>query len=245
MTAPVMLVVGGSRGIGAAICRLAASQGYDVALTYRNAKAEAEAVAADVRAAGRRALVIQADAGKEAGCTHTCAELKKEFGTLDCLVYNAGVSGIEWRLDVVPIEVIKETLDINLFGCILHAREAVMMMSTRHGGKGGNIVLLGSRAADYGSPSRYIWYAASKGGVRSFTVGLAREVGEEGIRVNAVSPGPIKTGITPPERQALTAQTTALKRVGMPEEVASVVMFCASDASSYVTGTEILVGGGR
>jgi NAD(P)-dependent dehydrogenase (short-subunit alcohol dehydrogenase family) len=240
-----MLVIGGSRGIGAAICRMAASQGYDVAFTYRSNKTEAEKVAGDIRAAGRKALVIQADAGKEEGCMQTFAEFRKAFGTLDVMVYNAGISGIEWRLDVAPIEVIKETLDINLFGCILHAREAVKMMSTKHGGKGGNIVLIGSRAADYGSPSRYIWYAASKGGVRSFNIGLAREVGEEGIRVNAVSPGPIKTEITAPERQALTAQTTALKRVGLPEEVASVVMFCASDASSYVTGTEILVGGGR
>lgn len=242
---PVMLVTGGSRGIGAAICRMAAQQGYDVALTYKQAKGAADKVADDIRAAGRKALVIQADAGDVADCMRTFDTLKTEFGTLDVLVYNAGISGIEYRLDVAPIETIKETLDVNLFGCILHAREAVKIMSTRHGGKGGNIVLIGSRAADYGSPSRYIWYAASKGGVRSFTVGLAREVGEEGIRVNSVAPGPIKTDITPPERQALTAQTTALKRVGGPEEVASVVMFCASDASSYVTGTEILVGGGR
>ena len=242
---PKMLVTGGSRGIGAAICRMAAQQGYDVALTYKQAKGAAEEVAQDIRAAGRTALVIQADASKEADCARTFADVRAQFGTLDVLVYNAGISGIEYRLDAVPIETIKETLDTNLLGCILHAREAVKMMSTRHGGNGGSIVLIGSRAADYGSPSRYIWYAASKGGVRSFTVGLAREVGEEGIRVNAVSPGPIETEITSPERQALTAQTTALKRVGKPEEVASVVMFCASSASSFVTGTEILVGGGR
>lgn len=243
--AKTMLITGGSRGIGAATARMAADHGYDVALTYKQAKGEAEKVAADIRAKGRRALVIQADAGKEEDALRTFAEVKKEFGALDVLVYNAGISGVEYRLDEAPTAVLKETLDTNLFGCMIHAREAVKVMSTRHGGKGGNIVLIGSRAADYGSPSRYIWYAASKGGVRSFTVGLAREVGEEGIRVISVAPGPIKTGITPPERQALTAQTTALKRVGEPEEVASVVMFAASDASSYVTGAEILVGGGR
>ncbi len=169
--AKTMLITGGSRGIGAATARMAADHGYDVALTYKSSKAEADKVAADIRAKGRRALVIQADAGKEEDALRTFAEFKKEFGAMDVLVYNAGISGVEYRLDEAPTAILKETLDINLFGCMIHSREAVKVMSTRHGGKGGNIVLIGSRAADYGSPSRYIWYAASKGGVRSFTVG--------------------------------------------------------------------------
>lgn len=243
--APVMLITGGSRGIGAATCRMAAKQGYDIAFTYRSQAAEAEKVAADIRAAGRKALAIKADASKEEDCLRTFAEVKREFGALDVLVYNAGVSGKEYRLVDAPIENIRAALDVNLFGCIIHAREAVKMMSTKHGGKGGSIVLLSSRAAAYGSPGLFVWYAASKGGVNSFAVGLAREVGEEGIRVNAVSPGPIDTGMTAQETLAKTAQTTALKRVGKPDEVASLILFCASDASSYVTGTEIVIAGGR
>ena len=245
MSAKIMLVTGGSRGIGAAICRMAAQQGYDVAFTYKQAADKAEAVATDVRAAGRRALAIKADAANEADTKRTFAQVIKAFGTLDVLIYNAGISGAELRLDEVSTQVLRDTLDTNLLGCMLHAREAVKIMATRHGGKGGSIVNIGSRASEYGSPGRFVWYAASKGGVNSFTVGLAREVGVDGIRVNVVSPGPIETEITKPETRAVTAQTTALKRAGQPEEVASVVLFVASDAASYVTGTEVLVGGGR
>ncbi len=242
---PTLLITGGSRGIGAATALMAADRGYDVALTYKSNKTEADKVAADIRAKGRRALTIQADAAKEDDAIRTFAEVKKEFGALDVLVYNAGVSGKEYRLDQAPTQNIRDALDVNTFGCIIHAREAVKAMSTRHGGKGGSIVLLSSRAAAYGSPGLFVWYAASKGAVNSFTVGLAREVGEEGIRVNCVSPGPINTGMTAIETLQKTAQTTAVKRVGEPHEVASVILFLASDAASYVTGTETLVAGGR
>jgi NAD(P)-dependent dehydrogenase (short-subunit alcohol dehydrogenase family) len=242
---PTLLITGGSRGIGAATAIMAAEQGYDVALTYKSNKTEADKVAAAIRAKGRRALVIQADAAKEEDAIRTFAEVKKEFGALDVLVYNAGVSGKEYRLDQAPTQNIRDALDVNTFGCIIHSREAVKAMSTRHGGKGGSIVLLSSRAAAYGSPGLFVWYAASKGAVNSFTVGLAREVGEEGIRVNCVSPGPINTGMTAIETLQKTAQTTALKRVGEPHEVASVILFLASSAASYITGTETLVAGGR
>jgi NAD(P)-dependent dehydrogenase (short-subunit alcohol dehydrogenase family) len=242
---PTLLITGGSRGIGAATAVMAAEQGYDVALTYKSNKTEADKVAAAIRAKGRRALTIQADAAKEEDAIRTFAEVKKEFGALDVLVYNAGVSGKEYRLDQAPTQNIRDALDVNTFGCIIHSREAVKAMSTRHGGKGGSIVLLSSRAAAYGSPGLFVWYAASKGAVNSFTVGLAREVGEEGIRVNCVSPGPINTGMTAIETLQKTAQTTALKRVGEPHEVASVILFLASSAASYITGTETLVAGGR
>lgn len=239
------MIAGGSRGIGAATALMAAEQGYDVAITYVRSKEKAEQVVQKIRDMGRHAIAIQADVSKEDDVTRTFVEFRAEFGQLDVFVFNAGISG-EWkRLDEVETSVIRETLNTNLLGCILHCREAVKMMSTRHGGAGGEIVLLGSRAATYGAADRYVWYAASKGGVNSFMIGLAREVGQDGIRVNSVSPGPISTGITPPEIQKITAQATALKRPGEPSEVASVILFLASDASSYVTGTEILVGGGR
>lgn len=245
MATRTILITGGSRGIGAATAIMAAEQGYDVALTYKQSERDAQSVAAGIRDRGRRALIIQADAADEQDTKRTFAQAIDAFGYLDVLVYNAGISGNWQRLDEVETLTIRETLDTNLFGCIIHAREAVRVMSTSHGGRGGNIVLLSSRAATYGAAGRYVWYAASKGGVNSFAVGLAREVGEEGIRVNAVSPGPIRTGITPPEIQAVTAQATALKRAGEPHEVASVILFLAGDASTYVTGAEVLVGGGR
>jgi NAD(P)-dependent dehydrogenase (short-subunit alcohol dehydrogenase family) len=240
-----MMITGGSRGIGAATALMAAEQGYDVAITYKGSEERAEQVVETIRGLGRQAIAIRADASKEDDVARTFAEFSDAFGRLDVLVYNAGISGDWQRLDEVETETIRQTLDINLLGCILHSREAVKRMSTRHGGGGGNIVLLSSRAAAYGAANRYVWYAASKGGVNAFMLGLAREVGEERIRVNAVSPGPIRTGITSPELQKMTAQTTALKRAGEPREVASVILFLASDAASYVTGAEILVGGGR
>jgi NAD(P)-dependent dehydrogenase (short-subunit alcohol dehydrogenase family) len=240
-----MMIIGGSRGIGAATALMAAEHGYDDAITYKGSRDKADEVVRSMRDFGRRALAIQADAGREADVARTFSEFRQEFGAPDVLVYNAGISGQWQRLDEVETAAIRETLDTNLLGCILHCREAVRLMSSRHGGRGGNIVLLSSRAAAYGAAEKYVWYAASKGGVNSLMLGLAREVGQEGIRVNAVSPGPIRTGMTPPELQAITAQGTALKRPGEPGEVASVILFLASDAASYVTGAEILVGGGR
>ncbi len=206
---------------------------------------EADKVAAAIRAKGRRALHRSRPTRPGRRRDPNLCRSEKEFGALDVLVYNAGVSGKEYRLDQAPTQNIRDALDVNTFGCIIHSREAVKAMSTRHGGKGGSIVLLSSRAAAYGSPGLFVWYAASKGAVNSFTVGLAREVGEEGIRVNCVSPGPINTGMTAIETLQKTAQTTALKRVGEPPEVASVILFLASSAASYITGTETLVAGGR
>jgi NAD(P)-dependent dehydrogenase (short-subunit alcohol dehydrogenase family) len=240
-----ILITGASRGIGSATALMAADQGYDVAFTFRASQTEALGVANIIRAKGRRALAIKADAANEVDIRRTFAEVNRQFGRLDVLVYNAGVASAWMRLDEAEPALIRETLDINLLGCILHAREAVRMMSTRHGGNGGSIVFVSSLAAVHGAAGRYVWYAASKGGVNSFMKGLAREVGEEGIRVNAVSPGPIRTGISSADLETVIAETTALKRLGEPDEVAAVILFLTSDAASYMTGADVHVGGGR
>jgi NAD(P)-dependent dehydrogenase (short-subunit alcohol dehydrogenase family) len=245
MSNRTILITGGSRGIGAATALMAADQGYDVALTFKTSEYEASHIADQVRGKGRRALAIKADAACDADVLRTFSEVRREFGRLDSLVYNAGIASPWMRLVDAETAIIRETIDTNLVGCILHAREAVRMMSTRYGGEGGSIVLVSSLAAVHGAAARYVWYAASKGGVSSFMKGLAREVGEEGIRANAVSPGPIRTGITSPDLEIAIAQTTALKRIGEPREVAAVILFLASEAASYMTGADVQVGGGR
>ncbi len=242
---PVLLVTGGSRGIGAAIVRMAAERGYDVAITYRSDADAAETVAVQVRSAGRRAIAIAADVTDEAATLRTFETVAAELGPLDAMVFNSGITGSQSRLDEASTQTMRSVIDTNLLACLVHSREAVRAMSTRHGGRGGVIVNITSRASDYGGPGSYVWYAASKAGVTSFSHGLAHEVGDEGIRVVCVSPGPIATGMTTPEFRARIEPTTALKRIGRPEEVAEVVLFALSDAASYVTGTELQVGGGR
>lgn len=244
MSAPVLLVTGGSRGIGAAVARLAARQGYDVALTYVRDGDAAERVAEEVCAHGRRALTIRADSGREEDVMRTFAEVDAALGTLSVLVYNSAITGRNSRLDEAESATIRAVLDVNLFGAMLCAREAVRRMSTMRGGRGGSIVFLSSRAAFYGSPGEYVWYAASKGAIDSLTAGLAREVGREGIRVNAVSPGPIATDMQAPGRLERMAQMNPMGRAGTPEEAAQAVLFLASAAASYVNGANISVSGG-
>ncbi|MFO7276898.1 MAG: SDR family oxidoreductase [Pseudomonadota bacterium] len=244
MSAPVLLVTGGSRGIGAAVARLAAQQGYDVALTYVRDGDAAERVAGEVRAHGRRALTIRADAGREEDVTRTFAEVDASLGALSVLVYNSAITGRNSRLDEAESATIRHVLEVNVLGAMLHAREAVRRMSTKHGGRGGSIVFLSSRAALYGSPGEYVWYAASKGAIDSLTAGLAREVGREGIRVNAVSPGPIDTDMQAPGRLERVVQINPMGRAGTPEEAAQAVLFLASAAASYVNGANISVSGG-
>ena len=243
MASPVLLVVGGSRGIGAAIALAAAREGYDVALSYVSAAEQAEAVAEGVRALGRRALVIQADTGREADIAALFAAVDS-FGTLGALVYNTGVTGPHSKLDAATDETVRRVIEVNALGAILCAREAVRRMSTVHGGSGGGVVLVSSRASLYGSANEFVWYAATKGALDSFTVGLAREVGREGVRVNAVAPGPIATEMHRPGRLEEGVQRTALGRAGTPEEVAEAVMFLLSDRASYTTGSILSVGGG-
>jgi len=244
-----MLVTGGSRGIGAAVARQAAARGYDVIVNYTRDAGAAEAVAADVRAAGRLAWTFQADVADE-------AQVMAMFGMLDglqrplaALVNNAGVVDVAQRVDAMSGERIRRMFAINVFGSLYCAREAVRRMSTKHGGAGGAIVNLSSAAARLGSPNQYVDYAAAKGAIDSFTLGLAREVAAEGVRVNAVRPGIIETDIHAsgglPDRAKQLAPQVPMQRAGSADEVAEAVLWLLSPAASYATGTIIDVTGGR
>jgi NAD(P)-dependent dehydrogenase (short-subunit alcohol dehydrogenase family) len=240
-----LLVTGASRGIGAATAKLAGARGYDVAVNYlRDAKA-ADAVVAAVKAAGRRAVAIQGDMGREADIDRMFATIDKELGRLTHLVYNAGTTGGNSRVEAVDAKTIRDTLELNVVGAFLCAKAAILRMSAKHGGQGGAMVMISSMGAVLGSPGEYVWYAASKGAVDSMTIGLSKELAADGIRVNAVSPGIIKTDIHPPGRLERIAPTVPLQRPGTAEEVAETVLFLLSDASSYTTGTNVRVAGGR
>lgn len=246
---PSVLVTGGSRGIGAAAAVLAAQRGWDVAINYTRDAAAAERVAAQVRAAGRRALVIQADVAEEAEVLAMFAAVDREFGALRGLVNNAGVVDLPARVDEMSLQRLQRMFAINLTGSFLCAREAVRRMSSKHGGAGGAIVNLSSAAARLGSPGQYVDYAASKAGIDLLTLGLAREVATEGIRVNAVRPGIIDTDIHAsgglPDRARQVAPIVPMQRAGSAEEVAQAIVWLLSDEASYTTGTVLDVTGGR
>jgi NAD(P)-dependent dehydrogenase (short-subunit alcohol dehydrogenase family) len=243
MSAGVFLVTGGSRGIGEAVAVAAAQRGFQVVLTYAHNEDSAQAVVGRITAAGGKAVAVQANAALEGDIQRVFATVDA-LGSLEVLVYNAGITGAHSPLADATTATIDEVLAVNLRGAILCSREAVRRMSTRFAGKGGAIVLISSRAAFYGSPAEYVWYAASKGGVDSLTNGLAREVAAEGIRVNAISPGPIITGMHRPGRLEIGAKRAPMQRAGTADEVAEAVMFLASDAASYVTGANLAVAGG-
>jgi NAD(P)-dependent dehydrogenase (short-subunit alcohol dehydrogenase family) len=244
-----LLVTGASRGIGASIARRAAAGGYDVALTYATDRDAAQRVAAEVEAAGRRALVIRADVASEADVVAAFASIDGEFGRLDAVAINAGITGSFTRVDEIDAAMLERVLAVNVVGAFLCAREAVRRMSTKHGGGGGAIVVISSRAAGLGSPNEYVHYAASKAAVDTLVLGLAKEVAREGIRVNAVAPGLIDTEIHArggrPERVGQIAPTVPMGRIGTPEEVTEAVMWLLSSAASYVTGAVLDVSGGR
>lgn len=243
--APVLLVTGGSRGIGAAICKLAATRGYDVVVNYlRDAKAADEVVAA-VKSAGRRAIAVQGDMGKEQDVDRLFATVDKEFGRVTHLVYNAGSTGANSRVESADPTMMREVLDLNVLGALMCARGAIPRMSTRHGGPGGAMVMISSVAATLGGAGEYVWYAASKGAIDAMTIGLSKELAPDGIRVNAVQPGLIKTDIHPPGRLERLMPLIPSARAGEPEEIAETVLFLLSDASSYTTGSILRVAGGR
>ncbi len=245
----IIIVTGASRGIGAATARLAAARGYDVAINFAANRGAAEAVADAVRSAGRRALLVQGDMGSDSDVISLFEAVDREFGTLDALVNNAGIIQRVGRVENIDADELRRMLEINVVGCFVAAREAVRRMSTRHGGRGGAIVNVSSLAARLGSPDEFVGYAASKGAIDSFTIGLAKEVGAEGIRVNAVSPGLIKTEIHAaagrPERVEKFAPMVPMRRAGTADEVAEAILWLLSDAASYVNGANIEVGGGR
>jgi len=243
VNAKVFLVTGGSRGIGAAIAVAAARQGFEVVLTYASSEQRAQQVVDRILAAGGKAVAVHANTAVEADIHRVYAQVDA-LGTLAVMVYNAGITGAHSPLADASTATIDEVLAVNLRGAILCSREAIRRMSTRFAGKGGSIVLISSRAALYGSPQEFVWYAASKGGVDSLTNGLSREVGAEGIRVNAVTPGPIITEMHRPGKLEVGAKRAPMQRAGTAEEVAEAVMFLASDAASYVTGANLAVSGG-
>ena len=245
----ILLVTGGGRGIGAATCRLAGARGYAVVVNYQRDAAAADAVVADIAAAGGRAVAIQADVSREAEVERLFGEIDGRFGRLTHLVNNAGISSRGQRLDAVDAATLEAVFDINILGSFLCARAAVRRMSTQNGGTGGAIVNLSSAAATLGSPGEFVWYAASKAAVDTLTFGLAKEVGREGIRVNAVAPGLVLTEIHAssgePDRVGRIAPTVPMGRAGTPEEVAEAILFLLSDAASYATGTILRISGGR
>jgi NAD(P)-dependent dehydrogenase (short-subunit alcohol dehydrogenase family) len=249
MSKRVCLITGASRGIGAAAARLAGQRGYTVALNYRESGDAAEAVAEAIRRDGGTALTLRADVVAEPEVVTLFERIDAELGRLDALVNNAGILFPQMRVEDMDAERLRRTLDVNVVGAFLCAREAVRRMSTRHGGAGGTIVNVSSRASQLGSPGEYVDYAASKGAVDTLTIGLAREVAAEGIRVAAVRPGIIDTGIHAsggdPGRVARLAGSIPMGRGGTPEEVAEAILWLLSDEASYATGSVIDVAGGR
>lgn len=245
----IALVTGGGRGIGAATARLLASRGYDVAISYVANEAAAAGVVRDIEASGRRGLAVRADSASEAETERLFETVDRGLGRLTALVNNVGLTGRAGRLDEASAETIRQVMDANVLGTIWGCRAAVRRMSTRCGGAGGAIVNVSSIASTLGSPNYYVWYAASKGAVDSLTVGLAREVVAEGIRVNAVAPGIIDTGIHDssglPGRVEKEAHLIPMGRAGQPEEVAEAIAWLLSDAASYVTGDIMRVSGAR
>jgi NAD(P)-dependent dehydrogenase (short-subunit alcohol dehydrogenase family) len=240
----VFLVTGGSRGIGEAIARAAAAEGYFVLLTYAGRADRAQVVVEAIQAAGGRAEAVQADTGVPADVARMFAAADAR-GRLSALIYNGGVTGGVGLLADQSDETLAEVIAVNLTGALISCREAVRRMSTRLGRQGGSIVLLSSRAASLGSPAQHLWYAASKGGIDSLNIGLSKEVAGEGVRVNCVSPGPIATEIHAPGRLEAIRDSLPMKREGTPQEVAAAVMFLVSDAASYVAGANIEVAGAR
>ncbi|HMK24125.1 MAG TPA: SDR family oxidoreductase [Terriglobales bacterium] len=244
-----VIVTGASRGIGAASARLAAARGYSVAVNYATGASEAEEVVRDIRKQVGKAAAIQADIAREADVVRLFTAAERQLGPLYGLVNNAGITGGFARVEAVSAEALERLFAVNVTGAILCAREAVKRMSTKHGGRGGSIVNISSLAARTGSAGEWVHYAASKGAIDTFTLGLAREVAAEGIRVNAVAPGLVETGIHAangePGRLERLKGTIPMGRPGKPEETAEAVVWLLSPAASYVTGSILEVGGGR
>ncbi|WP_422844923.1 SDR family oxidoreductase [Acidovorax sp. M2(2025)] len=245
----IALITGASRGIGAATAVRAARQGWAVAVNYQGNQAAADAVVQQIRAGGGTALAVQADVADEAQVLAMFATVDAQLGRITALVNNAGVVDVPARVEDMSTARLRRMFDINVIGSIVCAREAVRRMSTRHGGAGGSIVNVSSAAARLGAAGQYVDYAAAKGAIDTFTVGLAREVAAEGIRVNAVRPGLIETDIHAsgglPDRVRDLAPQVPMQRGGTAEEVAEAIVWLMSDASPYTTMSLLDVSGGR
>lgn len=247
--APLILITGGGRGVGAATARLAAAQGYDVAISYVSNEAAALVVAADVEAAGRRALAVRADSADPEQVVQLFEAIDQAFGRIDVLVNNAAIIARQSRLEEIGFERMQRMFAVNAIGPILCAQQTVKRMSFRHGGRGGSVINISSASARLGSPNEYVDYAASKGALETFTIGLAKEVAREGIRVNCIRPGHIYTEMHAsggePGRVDRVKDTIPMGRGGQPEEVARAILWLASTDASFTTGTFLDVTGGK
>jgi NAD(P)-dependent dehydrogenase (short-subunit alcohol dehydrogenase family) len=241
----VMVVTGASRGLGAAVAVLAGKRGYDVCVNYLTGEERAAQVVKAIQGTGRRAIAIHADVAREADVETMFRTVDAELGPIDVLVNNAGWGGKHGRVDALSNDDIKALFELNVNGTMLCSREAIRRMSTQYGGAGGSIINFSSAAARLGAAGRNVYYAASKGAINALTVGLAREVAAEGIRVNAVSPGVIDTESQSPGRVAEMTPTLPMRRAGQAEEVANAVLWLASEEASYVTGVILDVSGAR
>lgn len=245
----VLLVTGGSRGIGAATAILAAEQGYAVAINYREQKKAADRVVKQIHSTGGEAIAIQADIAVENEVKRMFDELDQNLGRLTALVNNAGIIAPQSRFEDIELERINRLVAVNVIGTMLCSRQAVLRMSKDHGGNGGTIVNLTSRAANLGSPNEYVDYAATKGAIDTFTKGLAVEVASKGTRVNAVRAGVIDTEIhatfSDADPHEMRAQTIPMKRLGTADEIAQAIVWLLSDEASYCSGTILDVTGGR
>ncbi len=246
---PIMIITGGSRGIGAATARLAAQRGYAVWLTYRRDEAAAQRVVGDIEQAGGTARAQSCDVQKARDVERLFADVCSQWGVPTALVNNAGITGLASRLEDIDVETMQAVMDTNVMGPLLACREAVRCMSTNHGGQGGSIVNVSSGAASIGSANTYVWYAASKAALDTITLGLANEVAREGIRVNGVGLGFIDTEIHAaagmPERAKTLGPTIPIGRIGTPDEAALAILWLLSNEASYVTGHTLRVAGGR
>ncbi len=249
MNAPVLLVTGGSRGIGAATALAAAQAGYAVAVNYQSNSLAADEVVRSIRDSGGQAMALQADVSREDEVMAMFARMDAKWGPLAALVNNAGVVDVSSRVDAMGVARLSRMLNTHVLGSFVCAREAVLRMSTRYGGTGGGIVNLSSAASRMGSPGQYVDYAACKGAIDTFTIGLAKEVAAEGIRVNAVRPGIIETDIHAsggePDRAQRLAPQVPMQRPGSAQEVANAIVWLLSPQASYCTGALLDVGGGR
>jgi NAD(P)-dependent dehydrogenase (short-subunit alcohol dehydrogenase family) len=245
MPRPVLLIAGGSRGIGAATARLAGERGYDVAVNYKSNSNAAASVVEAVKTSGGKAMAIQGDMAVEADIERVFATTADKLGPVTHFVHSSGVIGNASRLDEADAQTIREVLDVDTFGALLCLRACVRRMSTKHGGSGGAVVMLSSMAAPLGGANECVWYAAAKAGVDSMIIGVSREVAKEGMRVNAVTPGVIDTDIQPLGRVERVTPLLPMGRAGEADEVAEAILFLLSDAASYINGANLRVSGGR
>lgn len=245
MTEKILLITGGGRGIGAATAKRAAEQGYAVAINYKSDEKSAASVVDAIVKAGGKAVAIKGDMAVEGDVERIFKDVDSKLGRLTHLVYNSGITGKNSRVEDVSTQTLREVMDVNVIGAFWCARAAIPRISKNKGGAGGAIVLISSVAAEIGSGGEYVWYAASKGAIDTMTIGLARELVGDGIRVNAVAPGMIATDIHEPGRLERVTPMIPMKRAGTPDEIAQSVMFLLSDASSYTTGAILKVSGAR